>query len=122
MKVEIARFLIVGGVSTLLNYATFLLLYWFGVDYLVASATGFLSGVGLGYVLNKNWTYSVTEASTPSLVGRYLFVYLLSLVAGLGLIYILVDVGGLSPLISNVASICLTTCFNFIGTRFFVFK
>jgi len=116
------RFLIVGGLSTVINYSIFLLLYWFGLNYLSASAVGFLSGVFFGYILNKNWTYSVVGETAPGLAVRYVFVYLLSLFSGLGFIYVVVDLGGVSPLLGNVASILVTTFLNFIGTRFFVFR
>lgn len=119
---EIFRFLIVGCLSTLLNYVVFLLSYWLGFFYLTASAIGFISGVVLGYFLNKNWTYAVKRASTPGLVIRYLLVYSFSLLAGLAFINILVGELGLSPLAGNILSICLTTFLNLIGTRFFVFK
>lgn len=117
------RFLVVGVVSTIVNYSIYLLLLrGLEIDYLAASASGFLSGVVVGYFLNKNWTYSVKEPTSLVMVARYLSVYVFSLIAGLALLYMLVDGFAVSPLLANIVAIMLTTCTNFLGTKFFAFR
>ena len=117
------RFLVVGVISTVINYAIyFLMIRGLEINYLVSSASGFLSGVVVGYFLNKNWTYSVSEPTNIIMVARYLAVYVISLVAGLAFLYVLVDKFSVHPLVANVAAIMLTTCTNFLGTKFFVFR
>ena len=117
------RFLVVGVISTVINYSIyFLLIRGFEINYLVSSASGFLAGVAVGYFLNKNWTYSVSQPTNILMVARYLAVYVLSLVAGLAFLYVLVDKFSVHPLAANVAAIMLTTCTNFLGTKFFAFR
>lgn len=123
MAAPLPRFLIVGGLSTVINYLVFLALFSNGwLDYVPASAVGFLSGVAFGYVLNKRWTFGVTARSTLGVVARYLAVYLASLGMGLMLIHGLVEYADIDPLIANAISIVFTTCTNFIGTRYMVFR
>lgn len=123
MAAPLPRFLIVGGLSTVINYLVFLALFSNGwLDYVAASAVGFLSGVAFGYVLNKRWTFGVKAPSTPGIVVRYLAVYLASLCMGLMVIHALVTFANVDPLIANAVSIVFTTCTNFIGTRYMVFR
>lgn len=117
------RFLIVGGFSTIINYLFFYLLYIFlHVNYLFASAAGFLAGVAFGYMLNKTWTFRISSPSTKGLVVKYLTVYLVSLCLGLIAIHILIAIFKVNPLLANLFAIILTTCTNFIGTRLLVFR
>lgn len=117
------RFLVVGGAATVLNYTIYYILFSvLGVGYSVAFSIGFLSGVAFGYVLNKQWSFGSREVSTPLVVMKYISVYLVSLGLGLIVIRILVVNVGLEPLIANFFTILVTTCTNFLGARYLVFK
>lgn len=120
---HLLRFLVVGGVATLINYAVFYMLFrGAGIGDKAASASGFLTGVMVGYVFNKSWTFRHTGATSFALVGKYLLVYFASLVMSLGLLYVLVDLGGMDPRVANVICILFTTCTNFAGTKMVVFR
>ena len=154
-KVELMRFLIIGGLSTILNYLVFLaLLHGLNFNYLIANALGFIAGVGFGYPFNKKWTFGhqqknsrplsirdMTSWHEPrhaslqrtqsrismghtgnSLLPKYCLVYLASLLLSIIFLKIAVGLVGISPEIANIFAICLTTCTNFLGTKFFVFK
>jgi putative flippase GtrA len=122
-KSPLFRFLIVGGASTIINYSAYFFLYSaIGVSYSLAFAVGFLVGVAFGYVLNKRWTFGMKEVSTPSIVMKYVAVYGISLALGLLFIQFLVEIATIPPLPANFCTILLTTCTNFVGTRYLVFK
>lgn len=123
MTAPVIRFLIVGGASTVVNYLIFIGVYSGKIaDYMFASAIGFMAGLAFGYFFNKRWTFGVTASSTPGIVARYIAVYMTSLCLGLLAIHLFVDYAGVDPLIANGLSIILTTCTNFIGTRYLVFR
>ena len=116
------KFIVVGCFSTIINYCTFYILYKFLlVYYIVSSAIGFIAGVFAGYKFNKNWTFGIQEKA-ETYIYKYYIVYVISLFLGLGFLKILVAVVGLIPQIANILTIGLTTCTNFIGTKFWVFK
>jgi putative flippase GtrA len=57
-KVELIRFLIIGGLSTILNYLVFLaLLHGLNFNYLISNSLEFIAGVSFGYLFNKKWTF-----------------------------------------------------------------
>lgn len=119
---EAGRFIVVGLLSTILNYSVFYALVIAGISYLIASAAGFVIGVAIGYGMNKRWTFGVKQPSDRRHVLGYWMVYLTSLVCGLLLIRFLVEVLRVDVRLANLAAIVLTTCTNFAGTRFLVFK
>jgi hypothetical protein len=62
------------------------------------------------------------EHAGNSLLPKYCLVYLASLLLSIIFLKIAVGIVGIAPEIANIFAICLTTCTNFLGTKFFVFK
>jgi putative flippase GtrA len=117
------KFVITGILATILNYGVFyVLLQFFGVYYLISSSTGYISGVLLGFYINKKWTYESKTKAYKKEIAQYFVVYLISLLVGLGILKLEVSVLHIHPLIANVFMIGVTTIMNFLGTRYFVFR
>ena len=120
---ELILFLLVGGLSTIINYLIFLLTFKIaGIWYLVSSWIGYFSGVLFGYLLNSIYTFSASSQISGKNLASYIGVYLISLLIGSILLYMLVEFGKITPLISNILVICQTTVTNFLGCKFLVFK
>jgi len=119
---QFKKFIVIGVLSTVVNYSIFYVLYkFFGINYIIASSVGFMVGVLAGYNFNKIWTFGIKEKSNIYLV-KYWVVYITSLLLGLVLLEVLVSAAGIFPEIANVIVIAFTTCTNFCGTKFWVFK
>ncbi|WP_155629043.1 GtrA family protein [Burkholderia stagnalis] len=110
------RFVLVGGLCTLLN----LLTLWFvttriGWHYLVAVVISFLVVNGIGFALNKYFTF--TRASRPKLreIRRYYAVMLGTLALNLSIMFLLVDVLGIHYLLASIVITVLFTLFNFVA-------
>ncbi|MBP7282760.1 MAG: GtrA family protein [Leptospiraceae bacterium] len=117
------KFLVVGGICTIINYIIFYVLFnYFGVQYLLSSAIGYTSGLVIGYYVNKFWTYQVERDSQEKYMFKYLFVYLASLGASTLFLKFLVEFLNLNPVLANIFAIGLSTITNFVGTNFLVFK
>ena len=116
------RFLIVGAASTVVNYSVYLLFYlslW--RSYEVAFFIGFLSGVMSSYQLNRAWTFQITSGHHSQHMWRYLTVYATSLLIGFFCIKLSVGLFDVDPLFANIGIIFVTTCINYLGTRFWTF-
>ncbi len=121
------KFVVVGVLSTILNYAVFaVLLRGLHVQYLVASAIGYCSGLIFGYFLNRNWTFASEKAAGGQAQSRefvlYLAIYLFSLGVGLLLLRLLTHRLGVDPRLGNLLVIAVETTINFLGLRFLVFS
>lgn len=123
LKKQFVRFIIIGVFSTVVNYLAFYLLFHqASFNYMLASAFGFILGVVVGYSLNKYWTFEVGRDAQDQFVYKYGAVYLASLLLGLLFLKFLVGSLDLPPDFANFVTIGLTTCTNFIGVKYFVFK
>ena len=122
IKSQFIRFAVVGVISTALNYSLFLLLLSvFSINYLIASAFGYVCGLCLGYPLNRLWTFELVQDSSDKKI-KYLLVYLLSLVMGLVLLEFLVVNLLFRPEIANIFVIGFLTLAKFVGIKYLVFK
>lgn len=122
MKKEIFKFLVTGGICTALNYSVFyILLTALNANYLISSGTGYISGVVLGYYINRNWTFRVKEDNVFMKV-KYLLIYTLNMLIGLVFLKALTELLGINPKLGNILVIGYTTVANFIGIKLFVFR
>jgi len=118
---QVLTFAAVGGISTIINYALFLVLLSAGTYYTLASACGYILGVFVGFFLNRNYTFVTAKGRHRTYIIRYLLVYAASLLMGLAFLEGLVMVG-VPVLVANVLNIALTTATNFGGLKLFVFE
>lgn len=120
--IQLKRFLITGGISTIISYSIFLLcLHVFSMHYILANFTAFVISVTFGYNCNKRWSFSGPHHKT-SHIFEYLTVYCTSLLISIIILKIAVDFFGIIPEIAFIISLCVTTCVNFLGIKFLVFK
>jgi putative flippase GtrA len=119
---QFTKFAAVGLLSTALNYGLFFYSYnLIRLDYIIASALGYIFGLIFGYLLNRNWTYQHRDKHSQTIY-KYLTVYIGSLLLGLIALKILVNNYGFDANLANILVIGLSTITNFSGTKFWVFK
>lgn len=121
-KAEFSKFCLVGGLSTIINYGLFYLLYrTLMIYYLFSSAIGYLSGTLFGFYLNKVFTFRSNSKKYTVDITKYFIIYLISLFLGLiflkGLVFL-----GVNIFLANLFVIGLTTITNYIGSKYFVFS
>ena len=122
MRKNVGRFVgfvAAGGTATVINYTLFALLYWAGVNYLLASALGYVSGIAISFAINKLLVFRDSTGQSGQFL-RYTGIYLVALVAQLGLLELGVRLG-LGPLIANAIALLVVVVMNFFVIRRFVF-
>lgn len=116
------RFIIVGSISTIINYSSFYSFYvLLEINYVISSAGGYIIGLVIGFSINKNWTFGVGGLYRRFIL-TYLIIYILSLLIGILFIIFLVEELEIMPEIANILVIGVITISNFVGVKFFVFK
>lgn len=120
---EFQRFIVVGIVSTIVNYGFFYTIFGLSGRYILASSAGYIAGLIVGYALNRNWTFGDKKADQKNKEFLlYCIIYAGSLVFSLLFLRALVEWAHFDPIIAQVFAIGLSTLMNFIGLRFIVFR
>ena len=126
------RFALVGIIATVLNYAVNQLLIIWGRGPELASAVGYISGILIGFPLNKLWAFEAKgSGNSKHEITRYFIVYLItfiinSILAGFSfrMFNLLFDFNTW-PMLKAVyyfPVIAITTVLNFIGCKWVVFR
>lgn len=116
------KFIVVGGVSTLVNYGTFYVLTKFlHVNPILASISGYITGLILGFFLNNFWTFE-NRTYNPKLIAGYCLVYLISLGLSTSFLWLVVHQYHQNPYYMNIVAIGISTVFNFVGLKTIIYK
>lgn len=98
------RFLIAGGIATVVDYAVFIpLIRWWDVRYKIAATISFIPAVLLGFLLQKTWVFQ-----NPSVPHVQLPIFVLKQLLFLGAIHAILHAGvewwKRGPVVTKVAA------------------
>lgn len=111
---QFARFVICGIINTLVTYLIYLgCLY--RVSYAIAYTISFVSGIFISYYLNSRYAFRQEMSWRKAL--KYPAVYLAQYLLGIGSLYLLVELIGVSKVIAPVFVVLITVPATFLLSR-----
>ena len=121
MTKQFIKFGIVGVSNTLISLAIYYVLVFIGLHYILSNAIAFLISVLNAYYWNRKYVFRSRESKAtvlPKIYATYGFTFFL----GTGLLFLMVDIIGISNLVAPLLNLFITTPTNFVLNRFWVFK
>lgn len=122
-KIQLFRYLFVGGFAFAVDFAIFALLTeGFGVYYLISNVFAFGAGLLSNYLISIKWVFA-----TRSIESRRREFTLFALIGLIGLafnqavLWVLTDQAGLYVMVSKIAATAAVFIWNFTARRYFVF-
>jgi putative flippase GtrA len=119
---NLLRFLLVGGLNTLLVYLVFKGLLALGLHYLAAAAVGWAVGVAISYVLNRRFTFEVSHKADLREFSTFVSGYLLQLGVGQVTYWLLMGVLDVGADLAFLCNLVLTTAISFAFMRWVAFR
>jgi len=120
---KLARFCVVGGLCVALNVLVFwLLIDIAGLNYLIVTAIAFFVVGGVGYLLNRVWTFESHEGAIAQEASRFYTVQALTLAASLVCMRILVGSLGMNVLLACVVQSAMFMVANFTAHLGWTFR
>jgi dolichol-phosphate mannosyltransferase len=119
---QLARFVVVGTTSYLINLATYALFLGLGVDYRLAALVAFVVSVSNSFFWNRRWTFDARTERPHAQMPRFLAIYGVALSINLGVLELLVagfDVPKLEA--QAIAALCAMP-FSFLGNKLWTFR
>ena len=126
LRDERVRFVIVGGINTALGYLLFVLF-----ELTSGNRMGYLGSLYLSYalativafILHRRFTFRAIESGRLLIdFLRFQSVYVVSLLVNTAALPLLVEVVGISPLVSQAIITVLTTLISYFGHKWFSFR
>jgi len=120
------RFLAVGGINTALGYAIYAALtHWafrhVPLGYLIALIISYAISISVAFVLYRRFVFVVKGNVFVDFV-RFVGVYAVSILANTIALPILVELGGVGPLLAQAIVLVVTTIISFVGHKYFSFR
>ncbi len=114
---EPIRFLLAGGINTVVTYLVYLALLD-ALGYRLAFSTAFVLGILLGYQLNIRFVFRTTFSLRKML--QYPVVYLAQYFLGLAFIAMLVELAGINQKIAPLINVALMIPLTYVINRWFL--
>ncbi len=105
------RYVLVGGLGTSINYASFAVLLRIA-PYPAAAAAAYLIGTLAAYALNRRWTFGISDHRSRYLL-RYVTVQLAGMAATVAVLSGLVEILGVPVLLGQLLAIAAGTLTTF---------
>lgn len=117
------KYVVVGGVSTLVDMGTLLLFTTAGLHYLCSACIGFLTGLSVNYMLSKKFVF--TQQSKVNKTKEFLFyglIGLIGLLLTILLMYLCTDIFKIHYLFSKVIVAIIVLGWNYGARKQFLYK
>ena len=120
---EVIKFGFVGVVNTVLSLLIYYVFIWINKDwYILGTVAGYIISSIVGYFLNKIFVFQKKELKHAPTIVKYYIVYLSALLLNVLLMELWVGVLHLSEVIAPILTLCFTVPYNFLFSKFWVFK
>jgi putative flippase GtrA len=120
---QLTRFVLVGGLSALVDYGTYQALLAMGTWVHLAKAISFVLGTTTAYMLNRRWTFNSAGGTAPAM--RFVLLYSVTFFVNIGvnafMLYLLGDFSG-EKTVAWVVAQGTATMINFVMLRLVVFR
>jgi len=123
---ERVRFLVIGGVNTLLGYglfAAFQLAAGHVIGYLGSLYASYVVAIVIAFALHRRFTFRVAGTGNIALdLLRYAGVSVVALAVNTAALPVLVELAGLHPLAAQAIMVVVTALISYVGHKFFSFR
>jgi len=116
------KFGIVGVINTLVTLGVYYLLIYLGVNHMIANVIGYFMGSINGYLMSKLWVFGDKKKTVKESILKYYIIYGSSLLISTALLYLWVDILGISDKIAPILCLCVTVPYNFILQKLWAFR
>lgn len=126
---QFLRFVLVGGLSTVLDGLTYRMLLLADFDTNTAKALGYLVGMTCSILCNYRWTFGHGTGNRTGVIVRCVLLYATALVVNVAANHValaLLPIVGLTAkaaaILAFLFAVGVSTVYNFAGMRFWIFR
>jgi putative flippase GtrA len=120
---QLVQFGIVGASGFAINLAVYaFFVNSLGINYLVAAAAAWIIAGCNNFIWNRHWTFKAREGQIHGQAWRFLLVSLAALGINEAVLHLLVETGGLDKVLAQVVALAVSTPFNFLGNKLWIFR
>ncbi|MBX4260782.1 GtrA family protein [Clostridium estertheticum] len=119
---QFIKFGIVGLSNTLISLATYYILIYFGINYIVANTVGFIISVLNAYYWNSKFVFKKSSKASLKPLLKTFMAYGTTFLLSTILLVVMVNYLKISNIIAPVLNLIITIPLNFVLNKFWAFK
>ena len=119
---QFIKFGIVGISNTALSLLIYYVLVYIGVHYLISNVAAFMLSVLNACFWNSKYVFKAGGGNKAKLLAKVYACYGLTFALSMGLLYLMMDMLGVSELIAPIINLCITVPANFLLNKFWAFR
>ena len=119
---QFIKFGLVGVSNTLISLGTYYLLYFLGINYLIANTVGFIVSVLNSYYWNNKYVFKKTQNGHLKPLIKTFLSYGSTFLLSTFLLFVMVQWLGISEVLAPIISLVITIPLNFLMNKFWAFK
>ncbi len=122
--IQFVKFGLVGASNTVISLITYYIFVFLGLNYLVANFFGFVTGTLNAYYWNSRFVFkNKNDEGTKGIkiVFKTFVAYGATFVLSSALLFLMVQIIGISQMVAPIINLAITTPLNFIINKFWTF-
>jgi len=116
------KFGIVGLSNTALSLAIYYALVLISLHYILANVIAFAVSVINAYYWNNRFVFKTKEKANVKRIGKVYVVYGFTFFVTTFMLFLMVDIIGISEMIAPLINLCISVPMNFLLNKFWAFK
>lgn len=122
IMLQLLRYIIVGGINTVIGYAVILsLVYYFKVNPLISNIVGYSVCLALSFFLNKHFTFRSTSETRKEVI-PFIIVFLIAYNLNLGVVALFSYIIILEPWLAQGLGGIIYVASSYYFNKLFVFR
>jgi putative flippase GtrA len=120
-SIRFAKFLVVGGSCTLLDFVLFSIIHlWLKVDIVLANIVSYGVGLTASFFLNRAWTFHDGQLRSKKRILHFFLWGYGGLILNTGLVWFLANY--IHSLFAKSIAVIVVLLYNYLANKYFVFK
>jgi putative flippase GtrA len=119
---QFIKFGIVGVSNTLIALAVYYVLIYLGIHYIIANVAAFVLSVCNAYFWNSRFVFSKKKGDGAKPFIKTFVAYGITFILSTGLLFLMVDIFGISEWLAPLLNLCVTIPVNFLLNKFWAFR
>ncbi len=124
---EVINYLVFGGLSTVVNFASYYIAaYLFGIDEVISSGISWFCAVLFAYITNKIFVFSSKTENKRGIIKEIVSFFGFRIISGalcdVGTFALMINVLGINDIIAKVVTQIMVILLNYIFSKFIIFR
>lgn len=122
LSVQFLRYIVVGGVSTIVDWIIFYsCIRWGNIGYISALVPAFTAGIAVSYAMSKMWVFNTNKYDQVSEFIYFIIIGIIGLFISFITMKFFIEILAVIPMLARIMTTVITLVWNFGARKYLLF-